>query len=100
MKLYNIKQWCIKRKWWLTAVCMILIAYYCCLPKQLFNNATSYVLEDSNGDLLNASIATDGQWRFPFNAHVPEKFEKCIVAYEDKRFYYHWGLDPIAIGRA
>lgn len=100
MKYDTLKQWCIKTKWWLTGAAVVLIAYYFCLPKQLFTSPTSYVLEDSNGDLLNASIAPDGQWRFPYNAHVPDKFEKCIVAYEDKRFYYHWGIDPIAIGRA
>ncbi|MFX1703431.1 penicillin-binding protein 1C [Chitinophaga sp. CC14] len=100
MKFDTLKQWCIKKKWWLAATAVVLIAYYFCLPKQLFTSPTSYVLEDSNGDLLNASIAPDGQWRFPYNAHVPDKFEKCIVAYEDKRFYYHWGIDPIAIGRA
>ena len=54
------------------ALCMLLIAYYSCLPKQLFTSPTSYVLEDSNGDLLNASIAPDGQWRFPFSARVLE----------------------------
>ncbi|WP_145663586.1 penicillin-binding protein 1C [Chitinophaga polysaccharea] len=100
MKLHTLRQWCIKKKWWLSAAAVLLIAYYCCLPRQLFTTATSYVLEDSNGDLLNASIAPDGQWRFPYNAHVPEKFKKCIVAYEDKRFYYHWGVDPLAISRA
>lgn len=100
MKLHTLRQWCIKKKWWLSAATVLLIAYYCCLPRQLFTTATSYVLEDSNGDLLNASIAPDGQWRFPYNPHVPEKFKKCIVAYEDKRFYYHWGVDPLAISRA
>ncbi|MDQ0105287.1 penicillin-binding protein 1C [Chitinophaga terrae (ex Kim and Jung 2007)] len=100
MQLESIKQWCKKRKWLLAILAILLVAYYFCLPKKLFNTPTSYVLEDANGDLLNAGIASDGQWRFPFNEHVPEKFEKCIIAYEDKRFRYHWGLDPIAIVRA
>ncbi|WP_143304598.1 penicillin-binding protein 1C [Chitinophaga vietnamensis] len=100
MTRQKFKQWCIKRKWWLIAATVLLTAYYFCLPSQLFPNPTSFVLEDNNGDLLNASIANDGQWRFPYSAHVPEKFVKCIVAYEDKRFWYHWGVDPMAIGRA
>lgn len=100
MKFQRFRQWCKKRKWWLTAAGILLIAYYFCLPRQLFTSPTSFVLEDVNGDLLNAGIAPDGQWRFPYNPHVPEKFEKCIVAYEDKRFYYHWGIDPLAISRA
>ncbi|NIG52928.1 penicillin-binding protein 1C [Chitinophaga sp. Cy-1792] len=100
MTLEQIKKWSKKRKWWLIAGTIILIAYYCCLPRQLFTSPTSFVLEDSNGDLLNATIATDGQWRFPYSEHVPDKFAKCIIAYEDKRFRYHWGVDPIAMARA
>ncbi|MBV8255223.1 MAG: penicillin-binding protein 1C [Chitinophaga sp.] len=100
MTLQQFKQWCKRKKWWLSALAVVLIAYYFCLPRHLFNDPTSYVLEDNNGDLLNASIAPDGQWRFPYNDHVPEKFKQCIIAYEDKRFNYHWGVDPLAMARA
>src|SRR5690606_34581343 len=31
---------------------------------------------------------------------VPEKFAAAIVAFEDKRFYYHPGVDPISMTRA
>jgi len=31
---------------------------------------------------------------------VPEKFVQCITTFEDKRFFYHPGVDPIALGRA
>ncbi|MET6999826.1 penicillin-binding protein 1C [Chitinophaga defluvii] len=88
------------KKWGLAAGGVLLILYVICLPSQLFTAPTSYVVEDNNGDLLSASIAPDGQWRFPVNEQVPEKFIKCITTYEDKRFYYHWGVDPIALARA
>jgi penicillin-binding protein 1C len=58
------------------------------------------VITDKNGQLLNASIASDGQWRFPQNNKVPEKFIQCITTFEDKRFFYHPGVDPIAMARA
>jgi penicillin-binding protein 1C len=77
-----------------------LIAYYFCLPSQLFHNPVSTVLFDKNGELLGAKIAADGQWRFPQNDSVPEKFKKAIVAYEDKRFMSHNGVDIWAIFRA
>ncbi|MCO5949282.1 penicillin-binding protein 1C [Mucilaginibacter flavidus] len=70
------------------------------LPKPLFNSPTSYVIDDADGQLLGASIATDGQWRFPPNANVPEKFKQCIIAFEDKRFMHHPGFDALAMGRA
>ena len=98
--LQRFKQWAIKRKWWLGAAGVLLIGYYFMLPRKLFTAPTSYVIEDVKGELLNAAIAADGQWRFPADKTVPDKFAKCIVAYEDKRFYYHWGIDPLATGRA
>lgn len=76
------------------------IWFWFCLPRKLFNDPASFVIEDSKGNLLNASIAADGQWRFSDYTDVPEKFKKCIVTFEDKRFKWHPGVDPFAIGRA
>jgi penicillin-binding protein 1C len=85
----------------LTAILFGLTLWFAlCLPKPLFNTPTSFVIDDDAGQLLGASIATDGQWRFPYNADVPQKFAKCIIAFEDKRFNTHWGFDPLAFGRA
>lgn len=58
------------------------------------------MIEDADGNLLNATIAADGQWRFPYNKNVPQKFIDCITTFEDKRFFYHPGVDPIAMARA
>ena len=79
---------------------MFFILLFFLFPSKLFNAPTSYVLEDKDGNLLSASIADDGQWRFPFDANVPDKFAKCITTFEDKRFFYHPGVDPIALSRA
>ncbi len=78
----------------------LLIWFYYSLPKKLFTSPTSYVIEDANGNLLNASIAADGQWRFPYNKNVPQKFIDCITTFEDKRFFKHPGADPVSIVRA
>ncbi|MGG9960453.1 penicillin-binding protein 1C [Ferruginibacter sp. SUN106] len=78
----------------------LLIWFYFSLPKKLFNAPTSYVIEDAAGNLLNATIAADGQWRFPYNKNVPQKFIDCITTFEDKRFFKHPGVDPVSIGRA
>ena len=74
--------------------------FWFCLPAPLFNSPTSYVIDDTNGQLLGAAIAADGQWRFPPNAEVPEKFKQCIIAFEDKRFMHHPGFDILALARA
>ena len=77
-----------------------LLAYYFCLPRTLFDRPTSTVLMDAEGELLGAKIARDGQWRFPHNAEVPHKFRTAIIAFEDKRFERHWGVDVWALARA
>jgi penicillin-binding protein 1A len=33
-------------------------------------------------------------------AHIPQVLRDAVIATEDKRFYYHWGVDPIGIARA
>ncbi len=87
-----------KIKW---SIFILLFAWFWfSLPAKLFNAPTSFVITDKHGQLLNASIAADGQWRFPQNDTVPEKFIECITAFEDKRFYYHPGVDPVAMSRA
>jgi penicillin-binding protein 1C len=77
-----------------------IIAFWFCLPNPLFNRPTSYVIDDEKGQLLGASIAADGQWRFPYDGRVPDKFKQCIIAFEDKRFMHHPGVDVLAFGRA
>ncbi|MBR1538791.1 MAG: penicillin-binding protein 1C, partial [Bacteroidales bacterium] len=69
-------------------------------PGKLFDDPVCAVLESSDGRLLGARIAADGQWRFPPADSVPAKFARAIVAFEDKRFWHHPGVDPLAIGRA
>jgi len=86
----------------ITAIILLVavIAFAFCLPRPLFNNPTSYVIDDDQGQLLGAAIASDGQWRFPYNNSVPDKFKQCIIAFEDKRFLHHPGVDILAFGRA
>ncbi|MEL1244795.1 penicillin-binding protein 1C [Flavobacterium sp. DGU11] len=77
-----------------------LLAFYFCLPRKLFENPYSTVIESAQGDLLAARIARDGQWRFPAQDSVPYKFRECIVHFEDQHFYYHPGFNPVAIVKA
>lgn len=79
---------------------ILLGIYWFCLPKQIFDTPTSVVLVDRNGYLLGAKIAQDGQWRFPHNDSVPNKFATAIIEYEDRRFYNHFGIDFKGVGRA
>lgn len=84
----------------LTFFLILALWFWFCLPRQLFNSSTSFVIDDDQGQLLGAAIAPDGQWHFPYDTIVPEKFKRCIIAFEDKRFEHHPGFDVIAFGRA
>ncbi|WP_179318602.1 penicillin-binding protein 1C [Winogradskyella helgolandensis] len=81
-------------------IIVLLIAYYLCLPKQLFKDPTATVISSRSNELLGALIAEDGQWRFPANDSVPEKFKICIIQFEDEYFYKHPGFNPISIFKA
>jgi penicillin-binding protein 1C len=70
------------------------------VPRDLFSTSYSTLLFSREGDLLGARIAGDGQWRFPHADSLPEKFITCIVRYEDRRFFYHPGIDVAALWRA
>lgn len=81
-------------------VFILLVVYYFSLPRVLFEEPYSTVIESSDGELLAAKIARDGQWRFPAQDSVPDKFKKCIVYFEDEHFYYHPGFNPVAMVKA
>jgi penicillin-binding protein 1C len=70
------------------------------VPDPLFDDPKSSVLVASDGSLLGARIAADGQWRFPAGPDVPDRFETAITTYEDRRFRWHPGIDPLALARA
>jgi penicillin-binding protein 1C len=62
----------------------------------------SQTVVDRHGKLLRAYAMADGRWRLPVDAktNVDPGYLKLLFAYEDKRFYEHHGIDPLALGRA
>jgi penicillin-binding protein 1C len=62
----------------------------------------STTVVDRNGKLLRAYAMADGRWRLPVDAktNVDPGYLKLLLAYEDRRFRSHAGVDPLALGRA
>ena len=81
-------------------VAMLAAGYCLFLPRTLFDEPFSATVWSRDGRLMSAKVASDGQWRFFPTDSVPEKFRVAITTYEDKRFYRHFGVDPLALGRA
>ncbi len=83
------------------AAILLLLLWWFCLPCNMFNDVLySTVVTASDGKLLGARVADDGQWRFPPCDSVPEKFAKALIEYEDRSFYSHFGVSMRGIGRA
>lgn len=56
---------------------------------------------DANGRLLRAFTTKDGLWRLKTTVDdVDPTYLVLLKAYEDSRFDYHFGVDPISIVRA
>jgi penicillin-binding protein 1C len=62
----------------------------------------STTIVDRSGKLLRAYAMGDGRWRLPVDAraNVDPTYLKLLLAYEDRRFRAHRGVDPLALARA
>lgn len=70
-------------------------------PPPTKNLETSHSVLDREGRLLRAYATNEGRWRLAANVEdVDPRFVQMLLAYEDKRFYEHVGVDPLALGRA
>ncbi|WP_343314462.1 penicillin-binding protein 1C [Brucella sp. BE17] len=68
------------------------------LPERL---TISTEVMDRDGELLRAYATPDGYWRLNTRiADIDPKLIKMLIAYEDKRFYEHGGIDWRALARA
>ena len=85
----------------LSLLLFALIVATFAVPSSIISGSSpcSYALYASDGTLLGAQVASDGQWRFEAG-EVPQKFADAIVTFEDKRFYWHPGVDLFSIIRA
>jgi penicillin-binding protein 1C len=61
----------------------------------------SMVVRDRAGEPLRIFASQDEQWRIAATpGEVEPRYLELLIAYEDKRFASHFGIDPLAMGRA
>jgi penicillin-binding protein 1C len=61
----------------------------------------STVVVDRDGRLLRPFATVEGRWRLPATVeNVDPRYLDLLIAYEDKRFRQHHGVDPLAVLRA
>ncbi|QPH91849.1 penicillin-binding protein 1C [Campylobacter concisus] len=57
------------------------------------------ILLDKNGEIINMKLSSDGIWRF-HEKNFPNSLKQCVVLFEDRYFYYHFGVNFASIFRA
>lgn len=78
-----------------------LIGLWLIYPLHLFEEVPhSLWVQDHQGNTLAVSLAQDGQWRFPKGAAVSDKYFHALLAFEDRHFYKHPGVNPASLLRA
>lgn len=97
------------KKWRVSQIRAIVFLFLTCIVFSLFllshkllqyPEDYSQLIFSVDGQLLNASLAKDEQWRFYSDTNLSEKLKSAVVTFEDKRFFNHLGVDFIALSRA
>lgn len=61
----------------------------------------STIIADNKGEVIHAFLTRDEKWRMKTELNeISPLLRKTIVQKEDKYFYYHLGINPIAVVRA
>ena len=61
----------------------------------------SQVLRGDGQEIINLRLTNSGHWREPAQLErIDPQLIKMLIAYEDKRFWQHFGVDPLAVMRA
>ncbi len=89
-------------KYWVTFATIVFCAVFLwSIPKFDVLSDTSYVVRYQDSEVMYVGRTQDDKFRIKTTVQdVDPLFIKMLIASEDKRFYEHIGVDPIAIGRA
>ncbi len=80
-------------------VCFILLDHL--FPFDTVRRPVSCVIADRHQAPLRAFADKNGIWRYPAKPdQVSWLYLQALIAYEDRWFYYHPGINPLAICRA
>lgn len=63
------------------------------------NKEKSQILYDKNGKIVNMAISKDQIWRFS-DTKIPPILKNSTIFFEDRYFYYHFGINPASMIRA
>jgi len=71
------------------------------LPTEKLHPTPSTVVLDRHGKMLRAFLAPDHMWRIRVAANeISPSLKTAVITYEDKYFYWHFGINPVSVIRA
>lgn len=71
------------------------------LDKDKLYRLQSKEIKSNNGELLRMGLSSDGFWRFDCkDSQIPQLLKKSVILFEDRYFYYHFGVNIFSIFRA
>ena len=81
-------------------LCLLLL-FDQIFPPPIPRDEPGMVVVARDGTPLRAWPDADGVWRFPVTPDkVSEKYLDALLTYEDRWFYWHPGVNPLALSRA
>src|SRR5579863_3821995 len=83
------------------AILLILLLRFWPHPKLADQVRLSTALWSADGQLLRVTLASDDNFRLwtPLSEISPSLIDAFLLK-EDRRFYWHPGVNPVALGRA
>jgi penicillin-binding protein 1C len=70
-------------------------------PWETLHRPPAIVVTDRTGEPLRFFLPADQRWRFPIRlSELPPELPRALVASEDRWFWRHPGVNPVAIARA
>lgn len=104
-KIFNTIPWLKRHRIVFLIVPIILLIFFLFLdiiyPVDLNPKTYTRIILASDGTPLRAFADKTGVWRYPITIdEVSPKYIEALIGYEDRWFYHHPGINPIALIRA
>lgn len=95
----------LRKKGWILLVALavpslFMPAFNLCFPIETHRDYSTVVYA-SDSTILHAFLTIDDKWRMKTEMHeITPTLKKAIIKKEDRYFYYHKGVNLLAVGRA
>ena len=100
-RLARVAKWLVTALAVMNTTLLVVLVLVFALPLPTRDAQASVVVEYRDGRPAYVFLTKDEKWRLPVElARVDPAYVRALVALEDKRFYAHDGVDPIAVLRA